>query len=95
MLICKGPAQVNRGFTSSFGYLSGAEDHFDDTRSGNVDLWRSSDPAYGENGTVGALDYNTYKFTAEALDIIRTTSPRHPRIWTALGFLACFIHAKV
>ena len=35
-----------------------------------VDLWRSFQPAYGENGTRGELDYNTYKFTHEALQVI-------------------------
>jgi hypothetical protein len=72
-LSCTAHLPVNRGFTSSFGYLSGAdrdksdphfgktdtepdrnpgmkwsravlrgaEDHFADTRSGYVDLWRS------------------------------------------------------
>ena len=67
---CTAHLPVNRGFTSSFGYLSGAEDHFTDTRSGFVDLWRGSAPALGENGTVGDLDYNTFKFTREALNIL-------------------------
>ena len=68
---CVAHLPINRGFTSSFGYLSGAEDHFDDTRSGSVDLWRSSAPAYGENGSLpGGYDYNTYKFTRETLHII-------------------------
>ena len=31
--------------------------------------------AYGENGTQGELDYNTYKFTKEALDIIGAHDP--------------------
>jgi hypothetical protein len=36
---------VNRGFDSSLGYLSGAEDHWDQTRSGYVDFWRDHGPA--------------------------------------------------
>jgi hypothetical protein len=48
---------INRGFASSFGYLAGAEDHFKDTRGDFVDLWRSASPAFGENGTVGAVNY--------------------------------------
>lgn len=76
---CTAHLPINRGFTSSFGYLSGAEDHFEDTRSGYVDLWRSSSPAYGENGTLpGGYDYNTYKFTREALQIINAHPAEMP-----------------
>lgn len=69
---CTAHLPINRGFTSSFGYLSGAEDHFADTRSAagfaGVDLWRSSEPAYGENGTQGGgLDYNTYRLLVNQL----------------------------
>ena len=42
---------TSRGFNSSFGYLSGAEDHYLQTRDDHVDFWRDSQPAYGENGT--------------------------------------------
>ena len=45
---CDAHLPVNRGFTSSFGYLSGAEDHFADTRTAagfpGVDFWRSFGP---------------------------------------------------
>eukprot|EP00051_Salpingoeca_urceolata_P015777 m.206420 g.206420 ORF g.206420 m.206420 type:complete len:647 (-) comp18500_c1_seq5:16-1956(-) len=58
---------VQRGFESSFGYLSGAEDHFKQTRDGKVDFWRSELPAYHENGT-----YGTFQYTREALRIIRS-----------------------
>jgi hypothetical protein len=70
---------INRGFASSFGYLAGAEDHFKDTRGDFVDLWRSASPAFGENGTVGELTYNTYKFTKEALSIIDNHPPMQVR----------------
>ena len=33
-------------------YLSGAEDHYLNTRDGNVDLWRDTEPAIGENNTL-------------------------------------------
>ena len=59
---------VARGFNSSFGYLSGAEDHFAQTRDGQVDFWRDSKPAVGENGTYGA-----YQYVAEARRVIRAT----------------------
>ena len=69
---------INRGFASSFGYLAGAEDHYADTRGAFVDLWRSGSPAYGENGTVGDLTYNTFKFTKEALSIVGNHPPMQP-----------------
>lgn len=60
---------VGRGFNTSFGYLTGGEDHFNQqhgvynatskTFSPVVDLWRDHNPAYGENGTYGAFLYTT------------------------------------
>ena len=73
---------VNRGFESSFGYLSGAEDHFDQTRDGYHDFWRNLKPAHNETGApltqcqnssyLGDHDcrYATYQYTAEAERII-------------------------
>ena len=76
---CTKHLPVNRGFSSSFGYLSGAEDHYDDTRSGYVDLWRSSSAAFGENGSLpGGYDYNTYKFTREAVSIVEAHPAERP-----------------
>lgn len=57
---------VARGYDSSFGYLSGAEDHYNQKRDGYVDFWRDTKPAYGENNT----GYATYAYTREALRII-------------------------
>jgi hypothetical protein len=37
---------VRRGFNTSFGYLSGAEDHYLQTRDGHTDFWRDFQPAY-------------------------------------------------
>eukprot|EP00928_Gymnodinium_smaydae_P069341 TRINITY_DN5277_c1_g1_i2.p1 TRINITY_DN5277_c1_g1~~TRINITY_DN5277_c1_g1_i2.p1 ORF type:complete len:514 (-),score=31.57 TRINITY_DN5277_c1_g1_i2:47-1588(-) len=64
---------VNRGFDSSLAMLAGAQDHFNQIRLGEVDLWRDHGPAHGENGT-----YSAYLFAAEALRVIRqhdTSSP--------------------
>lgn len=57
---------VSRGFNSSLGYLSGAEDHYTNMRDGNVDLWRNTLPAYGLNNT----DYATYLYTKEVMRIL-------------------------
>ena len=82
---CPHHLPINRGFSSSFGYLAGAEDHIQDTRNGFVDLWRSDRPAFGENGTQAAgMDYNTYKFTREALRVISA----HPTEKPLFVFLA-------
>lgn len=65
---------TSRGFNSSFGYLSGAEDHYLQTRDGYTDFWRSEQPAYGENGT----SYATFLYTAEALKLLRAHDPATP-----------------
>jgi hypothetical protein len=77
---------------SSLGYLSGAEDHFADTRSAagfaGVDFWRSFSPAYGENGSQpNGMDYNPYKFTAQALMIINA----HPASSPLFLYLSLFM----
>ena len=77
----------NRGFDTSFGYLGGGETHF--TQEINqvpggvsppdlkpcdiVDLWNTSVPAYGKNGT-----YSAFLYTAEAIRIIRNHSGLKP-----------------
>lgn len=64
---------VNRGFDSSLAMLSGAEDHFEQTRLGFVDLWRDHAPAHGENGT-----YSAFLFTEEATRVIEKHDPSTP-----------------
>ena len=77
---------VHRGFNSSYGYLSGAEDHVDqsaatgicrntprkcsDAAGGCIDLWRNERAAHGENGT-----YNDYAFVREFERIVA----QHPK----------------
>jgi hypothetical protein len=44
-----------------------------------VDLWRSSSAAFGENGSLpGGYDYNTYKFTREAISIVEAHPAERP-----------------
>ena len=73
----------NRGFDSSFGYLGGGEKHFTQrcdqapggifppnmTSCAIVDLWNTSAPAAGRNGT-----YSAFLYTNEAVRIIRNHS---------------------
>eukprot|EP00937_MAST-01D_sp_MAST-1D-sp2_P005845 g5845.t1 len=85
---------INRGFASSFGYLSGAEDHFEQTRDvGNNahfhDFWRDDGPATGETGEPIAqcgnmtyltrtCRYSTYQYAAEAVKIVRAHPASSP-----------------
>ena len=67
---------VNRGFDTHFGFLKGGEDHQnqhseDDDGPGTgsisvVDLWRDTEPAYGENGT-----FSTFIYAREASRVVR------------------------
>ena len=67
----------SRGFDSSFGFLSGAEDHFtqrgdNDCRGpeyahlGGIDYWNGTGncPAFGKNGT-----YNAYNFVSRVFPV--------------------------
>jgi hypothetical protein len=69
IIIC----QLARGYDSSFGFLVGGEDHFTQNASfvncpeSAVDLWNSTQPAFGRNGT-----YNGYAFTQRAVDLIES-----------------------
>eukprot|EP00730_Choanoeca_flexa_P004670 TRINITY_DN11768_c0_g1_i8.p1 TRINITY_DN11768_c0_g1~~TRINITY_DN11768_c0_g1_i8.p1 ORF type:complete len:519 (+),score=110.86 TRINITY_DN11768_c0_g1_i8:135-1691(+) len=63
---------VGRGYDSSVGFLVGGEDHFTQDASWttkckmhSVDLWNSTQPAFGRNGT-----YNGYTFTQRVVDLI-------------------------
>lgn len=53
-----------RGFDSSLGYLTGAEDHYtqliksDEMGGAGVDLYQTDRPAYGLNGTYASYTYN-------------------------------------
>eukprot|EP00045_Choanoeca_perplexa_P006088 m.51781 g.51781 ORF g.51781 m.51781 type:complete len:126 (-) comp13459_c0_seq1:1024-1401(-) len=63
---------LGRGYESSVGFLVGGEDHYTQDASWTtkcsercVDLWNSTQPAFGRNGT-----YNGYTFTQRAVDLI-------------------------
>ena len=62
------------GFSSSLGYLNGAEDHWNQKRpackdANTVDLYQTNKPAFGLNGTYGA-----YIYRDEVLRIIKSTA---------------------
>eukprot|EP00730_Choanoeca_flexa_P005232 TRINITY_DN11911_c0_g1_i2.p1 TRINITY_DN11911_c0_g1~~TRINITY_DN11911_c0_g1_i2.p1 ORF type:complete len:521 (+),score=90.40 TRINITY_DN11911_c0_g1_i2:365-1927(+) len=68
-----------RGFNTSFGFLNGGEDHFNQSLSAFVksltaiDLWRNRGPAYGENG-----HYSAFMYTQEAVRLIEQHDPEEP-----------------
>jgi arylsulfatase A-like enzyme len=89
----------SRGFDTSFGYLSGAENHF--TQAGDhdcrgpsfdklpgIDYWSGSDnkgsPAFGRNGT-----YNAYAFNDEAVNIIGAHNLSAPLFLYLVSGLKC------
>ena len=79
-----GNLPINRGFDSSYGYMSGEEDHYTQKGGykGGIDLWEDSGPAYGKNGT-----YNAFTFTQHSVDIITKPLPAldHWRCCQELG----------
>eukprot|EP00656_Telonema_subtile_P004067 TRINITY_DN11848_c0_g1_i2.p1 TRINITY_DN11848_c0_g1~~TRINITY_DN11848_c0_g1_i2.p1 ORF type:complete len:229 (+),score=41.00 TRINITY_DN11848_c0_g1_i2:116-802(+) len=64
---------INRGFNSSLAMLSGAADHFTNTRDGQVDMWLDHLPAHGLNGT-----YSLYRYTKHATDAIQAHDAKQP-----------------
>ena len=69
-----------RGFESSFGYLSAANDYYNETAGGNcnqtqiVDLWDFDKPANNKNGT----DYEEGLFRDRLLEVINNHDPSNP-----------------
>jgi hypothetical protein len=59
---------IHRGFSRHFGFLGGGEDHMSQQSyemNMSVDLWRDTQPAWGENGT-----YSCHLYGKEAVDIV-------------------------
>ncbi len=71
---------VGRGFDSSFGYLSAANDYYNETDDGPcnkvpiVDLWSSDKPGSDSNGT----KYEEELFQDHLLDIVNNHDPSTP-----------------
>ena len=63
---------VNRGFDTSSGFLSGAEDHFKETRACAVDFWRNHSPDT-RNGT-----YDAYIYRDDLTDIFKNHESNTP-----------------
>eukprot|EP01083_Nonionella_stella_P252042 868898_1 len=71
-----------RMFNTSLGYLHGAEDHFTQLRTesdngetcNGTDLWYTSQPAFGLNGTYGG-----YIYSKRAVDIIKDHSKNYAK----------------
>lgn len=71
---------VGRGFKTSFGYFSAANDYYNETAGGScdgtpiVDLWDTNAPAKGKNGT----GYEDSLFKEQVLEIIKSHDPAVP-----------------
>ena len=71
---------VGRGFNTSFGYFSAANDYYDEIAGGNcdgfqiVDLWDTNSPADTMNGT----GYEDTLFKERVLEVIRNHDPSVP-----------------
>ena len=79
------------------GYLSGAEDHFMQTRDSYYDFWRDHGPAVGEVGQditvcgnstmlTSKCRYSTYQYAAEAVKIVNAHSPAANPLFIYLAF---------
>ena len=63
---------VNRGFDTSSGFLSGAEDHFSEKRECAIDFWKNNAPD-SRNGT-----YDAYLYRDDLADIFQTHDKAQP-----------------
>lgn len=87
---------VQRGFTSSYGFLSGGEDHvnqdcFNPTNKCKCrDLYNNTRPSEEPEG-----EYNTYRFTRYAVDQIREHAATQPDEPMAMYFALHVTHAPI
>ncbi|PFX34712.1 Arylsulfatase B [Stylophora pistillata] len=64
---------TNRGFDSAFGYLDGAEDHYDHKVSNVVDFRNGTEPVLDLNGK-----YATFEFVKRIEEILDQHDPKQP-----------------
>ena len=73
---------IGKGFTTSFGYLRGANDYYTEwdgkcNKTNVVDLWDTDKPAWGVNGT-GPDNYEEALFTERVLEILKNRDESKP-----------------
>lgn len=86
----EGQLPYNRGFKSSFGFLSGEEDYYTQEVGGYKDLWDTDGPAYGMTGK----QYNTHLFTNKAVSIIKAHNTKNP-LFLMIGWTAPHVPREV